>query len=411
MLWLEFSWIVRPGLPIVTDHGDVMVKHLSSHQAKLLLDIKAKVLIVEAKPGSGKTVLALEMARRLKAQSKDKRIAYLCRSKGLASFVEYHAKARSSIEIINPEDTARLTSEYFKTYTDVMIDDAHALPVRTCWSMYKTLFSSLTRGDSHAYIFVDPDFQDYRQCIPEYFISKLRTLAAEYVKDRNIKVEHLGKILRNSQRVCQFANASMEGSMTVVDELSAVRLVPEDGVFFHHIKYTLKEEGLKARLAEVLKRNKYKRRDITILTGTVQDKVWVTDVLKQNKYAVSVATDFPVKRVVVDTLENFESLESPVILFILPLTWNRDHVGSLRYRLCVITRAISRLEFLIPWTHSDRQEDLAELMRAFAPKVNTKSDGIALFISSAITGDKRTLVGFLTLTEQSNILYSVSVMH
>ncbi len=79
---------------------------------------------------------------------------------------------------------------------------------------------------------------------------------------------------------------------------------------------------------------------------------------------------FPVVHVVVDTLENFEGLESPVILFIIPQSWGRGYIGSLKYRLCVVTRAISRLEFLLSWDESQRQQDLAELKRLFTLSVS-----------------------------------------
>ena len=47
----------------ITDrYGNIMVRHLSSYQAKVLLGRKPKVLIVKAIAGSGKTVLGLEMA-------------------------------------------------------------------------------------------------------------------------------------------------------------------------------------------------------------------------------------------------------------------------------------------------------------------------------------------------------------
>ncbi len=59
---------------LITDrYGNIMVRHLSSYQAKVLLERKPKVLIVKAIAGSGKTVLALEMAQRLQKQHGNKR--------------------------------------------------------------------------------------------------------------------------------------------------------------------------------------------------------------------------------------------------------------------------------------------------------------------------------------------------
>ncbi len=100
----------------------------------------------------------------------------------------------------------------------------------------------------------------------------------------------------------------------------------------------------------------------------------------KGKYETQEATQFPVKHVVVDTLENFEGLESPVILFIIPQSWGSGYIGSLKYRLCVTTRAISRLEFLLPWDPSQRQQDLAELKRAFSLAVSTLSVSTTILV-------------------------------
>ncbi len=86
--------------PYITDrYGNIMVKHLSSYQAKLLLGRRSKVMIVASKAGSGKTVLALEMARRIKKQyGKARKVILFCRSRGLAAFVKWQTKEMGSVD-------------------------------------------------------------------------------------------------------------------------------------------------------------------------------------------------------------------------------------------------------------------------------------------------------------------------
>ncbi len=146
-----------------------------------------------------------------------------------------------------------------------------------------------------------------------------------------------------------------------VDKLSFHQM-SKDGVFFHTIQGREAPETLLSRLSNLVVQ--YRRQDITILTDNQGDKEWITGIL-EGQYKTQDATQFPVEHVVVDTLEKFESLESPVILFIIPGYWGCGYVGSLKYRLCVVTRAISRLEFLLPWDVSQRQRDLADLKRLF----------------------------------------------
>ncbi len=125
-----------------------------------------------------------------------------------------------------------------------------------------------------------------------------------------------------------------------------------------------------SRVRDVLKGTLYQERHVTILTENKKEEILVKEIIACTSYNIQEATDFPVKHIVVDTLENFEGLESPVNLFIVPESWGTGYVGSLKYRLCIATRAISRLEFLIPWDAKGREQDLAKLRRAFRTEVN-----------------------------------------
>ncbi len=79
--------------PVRDRFGNIMVRHLSSIQAKMLLEKRSKVTVIEGKAGSGKSVLALETMRRIKQHKKDQsKILFLCRGRGLAAFVKYQTE-------------------------------------------------------------------------------------------------------------------------------------------------------------------------------------------------------------------------------------------------------------------------------------------------------------------------------
>ncbi len=483
--------------PLTDRFGDIMVRHLSSIQAKILWEKRSKVTVVEGKAGSGKSVLALEAMRRIKQNNNDQsRIAFLCRGRGLAAFVKYQTKMMGicvDIQTLRLEVAEEMKEEYFSQYTDIFVDDAHALPLsrEPEWKdMYHSLFSSLRKPNSHAYILLDPNMQDYRGLVPTNFRTEIKRMTQKhrFIKQQDVKVESLGKIIRNSNHICQFIATNLGDEM---DELRNVRNLPEDGAYLYIIEdfkkattkdektlkklnrllraalkgtvyeenhhrddeeeeeeeggyyyyqapfscgYVIKasqnkiddardidatsvntlnnlrfpaalkdedtdhdddghgedEEGenddsngdahaaveqpevstLETRLREVLRNTMYQGRHVAILTENTNDKTWVQDVLRCIKYSVQDATTFPVKCIVVDTLENFEGLESPVILFIVPETWGTGYVGCLKYRLCIATRAISRLEFLVPWDPTGREQDLTDLRRAFQTEVS-----------------------------------------
>ena len=363
--------------PLVDRFGNIMVRHLSACQARFLLKKRSKVTLVEGKAGSGKSVLALETIRRIKLQQGGKsKIVFLCRGRGLAAFIKYQAE-RMDISIepqtVSTESVEELTEEFFSQYTDVFIDDAHSIPLTgspNCRALYDSLFSSLRKPDSRAYIFFDPEMQDYRGCISTDFAKLIRNTAAfNSIKGRDVDTVCLDKILRNSYRICKFLKANMDALHE--EELQAIRNLPEDGIFFFYIQThrPAPTSGLYRRVHEVLADHRYQEKNIAILTEGSGDKAWVRDILQSANYSVQEATDFPVEHIVVDTLANFEGLESPVILFIVPESWGSGYVGSLKYRLCIATRAISRLEFLVPWDPTVKQLDLLELRMVFGAEV------------------------------------------
>ena len=355
----------------ITDrYGNIMVRHLSSYQARVLLGRRLKVLIVKSVAGSGKTVLALEIARRIKKQHGNKRkIIYLCRSRGLAAFVKAQMTEINVFEAVkecNSQTVAEVNRTPFSHYTDTIVDDAHAIPMQgnpKTWQMYNALFSSLQKRPATAYIFLDPDMQDYRNCTPGDFVTQLEALAGQYVGRYNVQIEPLGKILRNSHRICQFAKACMGTGNA--DELCTVRQIPEDGVFFHNIRGNdVSQDETITLLTRMSNLQQYPRHHIAILTESMADKAWVEELLT-DKYVTQRATQLPVEHIVLDTLNNVSCLEPHVILFVMPQTWIRGFVGSLKKRLYKVTRNITRLELLLRWDPSQRQQDVEELKNAF----------------------------------------------
>ncbi len=227
--------------PLVDRFGSIMVHHLSACQARFLLKKSSKVTLVEGKAGSGKSVLALEIIRRIKRQQGDRsKIVFLCRGRGLASFIKYQTQRMDifiEVQRVSVESTKQLTEKFFSQYTDIFIDDAHSIPLTgspNCKAMYHSLFSSILKTNYRAYIFFDPEMQDYRGCIPENCAKLIRDIAVlTSIKTRDVETVCLKKVLRNSYRICQFLKANMGDNN--VEEIQAIRNLPEDGVYFFFI--------------------------------------------------------------------------------------------------------------------------------------------------------------------------------
>ncbi len=365
--------------PYIKDrHGNIIVKHLSSCQAKILLDRtwgRSKVMIVTSKAGSGKTMVALEIARRIKKQhGSDRNVAYFCPRRGLAAFVRWQSEKMNifeTVEELNAQSIAEFSKSTFNKYTDVIIDDAHAISVQSdpkTWQMYDALFSSV----ANAYIFLDPHMQDYRNCIPEDFVTQLRSLAAKYVAEYDIAVLLLDKILRNSRRICQFIIACWnKDNIDHVDQLSTVRQIPEDGVSFHSIQgREARQDETTTLLFRLSNLKQYRRQDIAIVTANQEDKAWVKEML-EGEYETQDATLYPRQCVVVDCKDNFQDLEFPVILVIVPQSVGTDCSWWVEEMLAYdVHETTRRVESLLPWNPSHRQPDLTELKEKFSQEVN-----------------------------------------
>ena len=447
--------------PLTDRFGDIMVRHLSSKQTKILMGKRPKVMVIEGKAGSGKTVLALEAMRRIDQKNKfqhvQSKIVFLCRGRGLAAYVKYQTKEMGihvDIKAMWPENIHEINEDYFNQYTHIFIDDAHSIPLTgepNCRDMYKSLLSSLRRPNSYSCILLDPEMQDYRGCIPTDFSQEIKNMARAYyfLKQQDVETHTIETILRNSTRICKYMCTKLDEKR---DKLRTIRNLPEDGVYLHNIEdlhetkellqrgekdstedvdddqkneeeewkerkqkeedeneheeeqeeedekgkekddyrtdvdaefwgdYGDSTEGeeedalekptLVSRLRDVLKYGMYQERHITILTENTTDKTLIQEILSYAKYPIQDGTSFLGNHITVDTLENFEGLESRVILFIVPKSWGTKYVGTPKYNLCISSRAISRLEFLIPWDSTRREKELAELRRDFETKVS-----------------------------------------
>ena len=274
------------------------------------------------------------------------------------------------VQELNAQSIAEFNTSTFNQYTDVIIDDAHAIPVQgepQTWQIYDALFASLQERKAHAYIFLDPDMQDYRGCIPENFLTQLRALAAKYVTEYNVTVEPLDKILRNSRRICQFTMACMNTGN--IDKLSTVRQIPEDGVFFRNIQGKEASQDETTVVSRLSNLKQYRRQDIAILTDNQEDKTWVKDMLN-DIYPTQDATLHPRQCIVVDCIDNCQDLESPVMLYIVPQTKVYDFKLNRNWHSHVSASCTCRVEFLFPWDPSQREPDLTKLKEDLSLPVN-----------------------------------------
>ncbi len=360
--------------------GDVLMKHLTAEQARIILERDEKILIVFGKSGTGKTAVALTMIKEAKADA-PRNILYICASAGVQAYVESQ-RLCPVWKITRTNCLSRDQKSDLKTYNLVVVDDAHAIVPGDDWEkdpddLYNLLFSQSTNTDAEVAIFLDP-YQDYKGQMPKEFHEKLRDLALSSIKPKletdQIQIYPLKKRIRNSHQINSWIQANQnkadkQKQRNCSESVPCLNETEGDDIKYSYVGSSLDEIG--SAVDAILHRLEklYGKSSIVILCDDEQQLNDVRNQL-QNKFNRQIQNGriYPITEIVMCQLEDFGGLEAEVVLFLLPPKWGLEYVGNTKYVCCVSSRAISRLEFLLPWNpmeYQDRLEKLEEFLELF----------------------------------------------
>ncbi len=235
-------------------HGKVLIEHLTEEQARLLMDRKERILVVNGRSGTGKTVIALNLVHDAKSRGYTaNEILYICSSDGLKAFVT----SQTDCEVWTLKATTSLSQQQrqwlTKTAKTIIVDDIHAISLSEDWKenpddLYNLLFTHAAQSKAEVAIFFDPD-QDFHSCLPESFHLALRDLAEHIATESNglmatqdIKLHTMHENIRNSRKINRFMQASqkqakVEGTCVCLNETEG------DNVIFDFIGNSLEDNA------------------------------------------------------------------------------------------------------------------------------------------------------------------------
>ena len=348
--------LLRTRASVKDRYGQILAEHLTEAQARILLAKSERLLVVNGKSGTGKTVIALNlMTEAMKKRNVIEDVVYVCSNEGLKAFVN----SQVPCEAIVVKSTNCLTQSQKSLLENaklVIVDDVHAIELDDNWEtnpgdLYLTLFTHAERLHTRVAVFFDAE-QDYMGNLPVNFDKRLRDLAENVpgMMCEDIKIVTLRQRIRNSQEINRFMQAN-QNQANIAGTIECLNERPGDDVLYEYIGSNIEDSGniLNAKL-DVLEK-KYEARSVAILCDDI-DQLNEMKTLLMEKFHKTFQEDnrYPIEHMVMCSLEDFGGLEAEVILFLLPRNFGTGGVKvSWKYVNVISSRARERLEFLLPW--------------------------------------------------------------
>ena len=360
-------------------YGQILMDHLTEAQAKVLFAKPERVLVVNGKSGTGKTVIALHLMLKAKKEGlMEKDVIYICSHESLKAFVSSQVQC----QVILVKRTNSLTSCQMKMLENaklIVVDDLHAIELDEHWEenrddLYATLFTHAGRPNTRVALFFDAD-QDYMKHLPVKFDKRLRDLAEKVpgILSEDIKIVTLAERIRTSQEINRFMQAN-QNQANISGIIECLNERPGDDVLYEYIGSIPEEHGkiLNAKL-NVLE-EKYGSRAVVILCDDTDQLTEIKTLLAESfSKTFQKPSEYPIQHTVMCSLEEFGGLEAEVILFLLPGNFGTGKIQvSWKYVNVISSRARERLEFLLPWDPAgdrresqEQHEKLTDLLELF----------------------------------------------
>ena len=379
------EYLLRTRDSVKDRYGEVLTAHLTEEQARILYAESKRVLIVNGRSGTGKTVIALHLAMEAMKQGYGQHVVYICSNEGLKSFIECYLsivyqkgerESRPYYYVIVLKRTCDFSSQKGKleNATLIIVDDVHAIQLHEDWEsnpddLYLMLFTRAAMTNTRVAIFFDPE-QDYKKHLPEDFDTKLRQLAEKVATNPGfsdltdeIEIKTLQERIRNSQSINRFMQANqnqakIDGTIKCLNERQG------DDIILDYIGNNKQESAniVNAKLNGL--GGKYDARSVAILCDDDEQMIQMKQILEvQFNRRFQDTNTYPIEHTVICSIEDFGGQEAEVILFLLPRKMSSENIKvNWKYVNIISSRARERLEFLLPWKSEEEEEEQQEIL-------------------------------------------------
>ena len=343
-----------------------MSYHLTHQQCEVFLKFcNDWILVIEAAPGCGKSVMAAYICQRFGEHNKPENVLYISPRKGFAAIVKHQGNAKTYVAY--DESTLQKVISVIQkaNYKVIVMDDIQA--VSCSQSIWDRLLETVHGNKARLLLLMDSEFQDFHN---SGSCEALRTSMDTFCKKKHIpKISShtLTTNLRNSQKVFSFLvaqiyshqDASSQGGFTCGHDIEG------DDVHIKVIYNPWKDSGdndmiqLVTKLITQQGEHRYELRDIVLLVDDTDPHV--AKKLRRifsthSAFSTCQAFNIPHSGLVVDLVDEFIGMEAQVCIVIFPSN-HRSH--NMKYRIFTASRGIMRTELVFM---DDISADLVKTM-------------------------------------------------
>ena len=334
-------------------HDNDITYYLTQHQCDAFLRFcNDRILMIEAAPGCGKSVMAAYICQRFGGPNKPGNVLYISPRKGFSAIVKHQRNAETYVA--HDEGTFEQAIRVIKqaNYKVIVVDDIQAISCSQ--PIWDRLLNTVHSKKVKLLLLMDSEFQDFHSsgsCLA------LRISMEDFCRKNHIPKKSsltLTKNLRNSQKVFSFLVAQIESheDASSLGEFTCGHDIEGDDVHIRVI-YDPWEDSADNDLIQLVTKlitqqgeHRYEAKHIVLLiddTGP-QAATKLRDIFSTHS-AISTcqASDIPHQGLVVDLVDEFIGMEASVCLVVFPTT-HRSH--NMKYRIFAASRGIMRTELL-----------------------------------------------------------------
>ena len=327
--------------------------HLTQQQCDAFLRFcMDRILLIEAAPGCGKSVMAAYICQYFGGPDKTGNVLYISPMKGFAAIVKRQGNAKTCVadDEITLQKAIRAIAK--SNYKVIVVDDIQAMSCsQPIWDM---LLETVHDNKAKLLLLMDSDYQDFHD---SGSCEALRTSMDTFCKNKHIPRKSrltLTTNLRNSKKVFSFLVAHIESheGASSQGEFTCGHDIEGDDVLIRVIHNPWKDSAdndmiqLVTKLITQQGEYRYELRDIVLLVDDTdaQAATKLRHIFSTHS-AISTcqAFDVPHQGLVVDLVDEFIGMEAQVCIVIFPSN-HRSH--NMKYRIFAASRGIMRTELV-----------------------------------------------------------------
>ncbi|XP_054312806.2 schlafen family member 11 isoform X2 [Pongo pygmaeus] len=308
---------------------------------------KNRELFVHGLPGSGKTIIAINIMEKIRNvfHCEEKRILYVCENQPLRNFISHK-------NICQAETRKTFLRENFEHIQHIVIDEAQNFRTEDgdWYGKAKTITRRAKDGPGILWIFLDYFQTSHLDC------SGLPPLSDQY------SIEELTRIVRNADPIAKYLQKEMQvvrnnPSFNIPTGCLEVLLEAEwsqgvQGTL--QIKKHLTVEQIMTYVADTCRRffeRGYSPKDVAVLVSTAKEvehyKYELLKAMRKKRVVqLSDACDMLGDHIVLDSVRRFSGLERNIVFGIHPRTADPAILPNIL--ICLASRAKQHL-YIFPW--------------------------------------------------------------